>query len=71
MGLPWTRLDSASDSHRKFSSLGGQLAAPNFADNYNEQADWADALEAMTQLGDGLPGIGPVFLVWPSQDRQL
>lgn len=61
-GLPWTPLDSVSSARQRFPILSGKLAGPVFSGYCHEQAGWADAAKAITQLRDDCVELGVSFL---------
>ncbi|KAJ8114556.1 hypothetical protein OPT61_g3598 [Boeremia exigua] len=59
---PWTTLQSATDCKQRYPTLSGQLASPGFLGYVNEQAGWADASKAITQLRDQCIELGVSFI---------
>ncbi|KAB8242520.1 FAD dependent oxidoreductase [Aspergillus flavus] len=60
--LPWAKLDSAAAAKSRYPILSGTLATPNFTGYYNEQAGWADANKAVSQLRDDCLELGVSFI---------
>ncbi|KAF7591892.1 hypothetical protein BBP40_000939 [Aspergillus hancockii] len=57
-GLPWTELNSAAAAKRRYPVLSGTLASPEFTGYFNDQAGWADANKAVSQLRDDCLELG-------------
>ncbi|KAM0418884.1 hypothetical protein ACHAPT_012149 [Fusarium lateritium] len=64
--LPWTGLNNAADTRRKYPVLSGTLAEPNFVGYVNEQGGWADASKAIRQLRDECLELGVSFTCGPA-----
>ncbi|KAF9878184.1 sarcosine oxidase [Colletotrichum karsti] len=60
--LPWSTLKDAKDARRIFPVLSGELAGPNFSAYHHNQAGWADAGKAITQLRDECIELGVSFI---------
>jgi sarcosine oxidase/L-pipecolate oxidase len=61
-GLPWTKLDNAAAAKDRYPVLSGALASPEFTGYYNDQAGWADANKAVSQLRDDCFELGVSFI---------
>ncbi|KAL4893024.1 FAD dependent oxidoreductase [Aspergillus ambiguus] len=59
---PWGTLDDSAAAKGRYPVLSGNLASPKFSGYYNEQAGWADAAKAVSQLRDDCLELGVSFI---------
>jgi sarcosine oxidase/L-pipecolate oxidase len=62
MSLPWQSLETAEETKRKFPTLTGTLAQPDFYGYCNVQAGWVDAKLAISGLRDRCIEAGVSFI---------
>ncbi|KAL4862740.1 hypothetical protein BDV12DRAFT_178440 [Aspergillus spectabilis] len=60
--MPWGKLEDAAAAKRRYPVLSGKLATPAFSGYYNEDAGWADANKAVSQLRDDCLALGVSFI---------
>ncbi|KAF9892249.1 hypothetical protein FE257_002026 [Aspergillus nanangensis] len=61
--LPWQKIDDAAEAKKKYPVLSGALAGgSNFFGYDNQQAGWADASKAVSQLRDDCIELGVSFI---------
>ena len=60
--LRWTNLENATAAKKRFRTLTGDLAGPDFVGYNNHQAGWADAAKAIRQLRDDCLEMGVSFI---------
>ncbi|CAI7663494.1 unnamed protein product [Penicillium manginii] len=60
--LPWKKLENAAAAKKEYPMLSGELATPGFFGYHNQQAGWADAAKAVSQLRDDCFELGVSFI---------
>lgn len=60
--LPWKKLENAAAAKKEYPILSGELATPGFFGYHNQQAGWADAAKAVSQLRDDCFELGVSFI---------
>ncbi|KAI8235343.1 hypothetical protein K4K57_004737 [Colletotrichum sp. SAR 10_99] len=64
--LPWSILKDAETARSIYPTLSGTLTGPNFSAYHHNQAGWADASKAITQLRDECLELGISFICGPA-----
>lgn len=64
-GLPWKMLNDADAAKRVFPEITGAITEGEFVGYHHEQAGWADAAKAVSQLRDDCIEVGVSFICGP------